>query len=112
MALNPTTPETKDVSFKVSQEKTLDVYHIEEMIVRLDPNDAANHKVILTWSSGFVDGEGQYVRVNEYHEVIMGPDLGEKFVEVVNDRTVYDTVKIACWELLQARGLVPAGSIV
>jgi hypothetical protein len=109
MPFAPDIPPTKDV-VGPEVEKNLDTYHIVSMNIQVDPNDAAKTSVKIVWAKGYMDS-GNFVQAESHSEHLAGQDVIDKIGEATSGGSIYNEVKYAAWELLQARGIVPAGTI-
>lgn len=109
MPLEPTNPQTASVTTVTS--KSITHFQVTHLHIRIDPNDASDTKVEVHWSEGYMSGES-FVAVRNKSEVLSGPDVISKINETTDGvSSVYDEVKTRVWEMLQAEGFVPEGSI-
>ncbi len=109
MPLEPTTPANKDV--KITEEKSITHFHIVALNITIDPNDASLTEVTVRWKEGYMDSS-TFVSAESHTENLTGSDVIDAINETTDGTTsVYDNVKQRVWALLQARELVPAGSI-
>ena len=109
MPLEPTTPESKPV--QTTENKDITHFHVTDLNIHIDPNDAAATSVDVTWAEGYMEST-IFVVTKTNHAHLAGPGVITKITEVTDGvSTVYDEVKSRVWEMLQDEGLVPAGDI-
>lgn len=109
MPYAPDIPPTLEVEGpKVS--KNLDTFHIVALQIVVNPNDPAATTVRINWVKGYTDG-GVFYPVENHNDLLQGEDVINKITENTTGGTIYNEVKNAAWEMLQARNLVPAGTI-
>lgn len=109
MPFAPDIPPTKDVEGPLV-EKNLDTFHITNIQIAVNPNDPSLTSVKIVWAKGYMDGD-DFVGVETHTEKLSGEDVIAKITEATSGGSVYNEVKYKAWELLQARGIVPAGTI-
>ena len=114
MPFTPDSPQSKDVKGPVVN-KTLDKFHIHEIRIRKDPNvdvDDGGVAVDVNWSRGYMtDGGMTYNPAESTRTKLEGEDVIDKIKANTGGDSLYNEVKKAAWELLQAKGLVPDGEI-
>lgn len=109
MPFSPNVPPTIDVEGpKVSTNLT--TYHITTYTVMVDPNNPDATSVKVSWSRGRMNGQ-VFETADSGQAVLTGQAVLNKINEVTTGGTVYNEVKQRLWELLQAAGKIPAGSI-
>lgn len=109
MPLTPTNPENEQVPSTVA--KDIDTLHVTGLNIMINPNDATATTVDVQWSEGYMDGD-TFVLVRRKQAMLSGPDVISKINETTDGvSTVYQEVKTRVWAMLQAEGLVPAGSV-
>lgn len=111
MSYQPTTPTTKDVPSAIIT-KNLDTYHIHRLYIDLDPNNPAGTTITVRWSCGYME-DTTYIASALSEVVLSGAGLLTKIAELSDDtKSHYDNVRHATWELMQAEGHVPAGTVL
>ena len=109
MPLQPTTPENKSVPSTVSKDVTH--FHITNLNIKVDPNDAAATTASVVWQEGYMDGE-TFVPTESNSALLSGSALLDKVAGITDGTSsIYDNVKEAVWALLQDESLVAAGSV-
>ena len=109
MPLELTTPENRAI--RVVQSVSATHYHVIHLGITIDPNDASKLMVLVQWAEGYMD-ESTFVQIEQKDAVLSGQDVLDKVNETTDGTTsVYNNVKQRVWEMLQAAGLVPAGTI-
>lgn len=109
MPFAPDIPPTGQVE-QPAEDQSLGTFHIHKFTVNRDPNDAAATNVKVTFSRGYIENS-VYYPVEWHTETLRGDDIIAKIGEDTSGGTIYNEVKYALWQILQARDLVPAGSI-
>lgn len=109
MSYTPSIPPTVDVPGPKVQ-TNLTTYHITSYTVIVDPNNPDATTVKVGWSRGHMNGQ-VFVTADSDQAVLSGQSVVNKISEVTTGGTVYNEVKQRLWELLQAAGKIPAGSI-
>jgi hypothetical protein len=109
MSYTPDSPNSENVPGPpVAQ--GLNKLHILRMDIQLVPDDAASTKVEVTWAEGYMDGD-TYKPVKRHVDLLAGEDVATKLAELTTGGSIYGEVKAALWDLMQARGLVGAGTV-
>lgn len=101
------------VSVPVETTADADTVHITSIFINMNPNDASQTSVEVHWCVGaVVNGTFCTAPNQRFEETLSGADLLAKMVEATNDgETHYESVKRSTYELLQSRGLLPAGTV-
>jgi len=92
-----------------SVQKTLDVFHIHNIVIAVDPNNPAATAVRLQYSRGYMDGE-RYMVGDMNAVTFEGPELLAKVREATTGGTLYGEIRKACWALLRAGDHIPDGA--
>ena len=102
MPFIPTTPETKQVAVSTTVDKEVDTYYITKIVIVREPNTADEIIVRIQWHEGYTEDEQFYALV-KHDSYFNGAVLAAKMAEeVVEGRTIFETVKYAAWELIIA----------
>lgn len=112
MPFQPTNPETKTIP--IPEEVSENAYHIRELHIYIDPNNATAVRIEVYWSKGHIDAEENYHENSEgiHYTELQGTALLTKMAEIVNGVSRYDAVKDGVWEVLQTVEEFPDGNIV
>jgi hypothetical protein len=109
MPFVPDVPET--ISVPVLTDKVIDTYQIEEITIRLPPNDHALTSVSVRWSKGYMEN-GVYVVADTRVFTREGaPVLQVMMASVTAGASHYGDIKSAIWQFMFDEGEIPLGSV-
>jgi hypothetical protein len=109
MPFQPDVPPTGQIEAP-KEDKNLGTYHIHRFTVNRDPNDESSVTIKVRFSRGYIENS-VYYPVEWDNIDLQGEDVVSKISESTSGGTIYNEVKYALWQILQAREKVPAGSI-
>jgi len=110
MAMTPTTPPVVKIPGP-TVDREITTFQITKLEILMDPNNAAATTVRVLFSRGYMADE-KFVTVDSREVVLKGTTLAAKIdTETTGRHSLYYEVRQAIWELLQAGGHAPAGSI-
>jgi len=109
MPFIPDAPET--ISVPVPTDRVIDTYQIEEIHIRLPPNDHALTSVSVRWSKGYMEN-GVYVAADTRIFTREGdPVLQVMMATVTPGTSHYGDVKSAIWQFMLDEEEIPPGSV-
>lgn len=111
MSYEPTDPETVPVPVTTIESKVIGIFFIDNFKVELSATDINQTTLTVQWSKGYMDGQ-IFVATETTISAYKGPNLIAKLNELVTSNVShYENIKIAIWELMEAEGTLPPGSI-
>jgi hypothetical protein len=110
MPFAPTAPVSENVpATPVAQD--VDTFHLIDIRIQNNPNDAAAISAKVRWAEGYVDGE-TFIKVKERSHSCEGANFITKMNSATEDgQSFYDAVKNGIWDYLEAEGIIAAGSV-
>jgi hypothetical protein len=109
MPLVPTTPTTETVYTPAS--KALNRFHLKRIVFNLVPGDHQAATAEITWVKGYNDN-GTFIPTAEGMVELNGaqliPIMGENVTAGISH---YTDLRRTVWQLLQASGAAPAGTV-
>lgn len=108
MPFSPEDPKTKSVA--TYGDKTLDRVRIDSINIMLRDIMITEPQMVVAWSLGYMDGE-EFVPVEKGGGVIKGAELQAAMDAAPVGDSVYDVVKNGTYAVLQAAGLLGAGTV-
>jgi hypothetical protein len=105
-----TDPETKQVAIQQIVQQQFPQLRLTSLTIAVSPTDSANISARVGWVEGYMDGD-TFVAGQQFDATISKAPLRAKLDEASTEATVWTDIEKRMWELLQAAGEVPGGTI-